>query len=52
VMSWLPATPIPATTPSAGITVGSFSSAKFSANGLDLGYIWSMVTAGQYVAFQ
>ena len=52
VMSNIPATDLPVAGPSAGIAVGSFSNARFTESGLDLGYVWSLVTATQYVVFQ
>ena len=51
-MANIPATDLPVAGPSAGIAVGSFSNARFTASGLDLGYVWSLVTATQYVVFQ
>ena len=52
VMANIPATDLPVAGPSAGIAVDSFSNARFTASGQDLGYVWSLVTATQYVVFQ
>jgi hypothetical protein len=52
VMANIPATGLPVAGPRAGIAVGSFSNARFTASGLDLGYVLSLVTATQYLVFQ
>ena len=52
VMANIPATSLPVTEPTALIAVGSFSSARFTASGLDFGYIWSLLATAQVVAFQ
>jgi len=52
VMANIPATSLPVTAPTALIAVGSFSSARFTASGLDFGYIWSLLATVQVVTFQ
>jgi hypothetical protein len=52
VLANIPATSLPVTAPTALIAVGSFSSARFTATGLDFGYIWSLLAAVQAVTFQ
>jgi hypothetical protein len=48
----LPATSLPVTSPTSAVAVGSFSSARFTARGLDFGYVWSLLTTFQIVVFQ
>jgi uncharacterized protein (TIGR03437 family) len=52
VMANIPATLLPLTAPTSALSVGSFSSARFTAAGLDFGYAWSLVSTIQVVAFQ
>jgi len=52
VMANIPATILPVTAPTAALAVGSFSNARFKASGLDFGYVWSLLTTVQVVAFQ
>jgi uncharacterized protein (TIGR03437 family) len=52
VMANVPATALPITSATAALAVGSFSSARFTARGLDFGYVWSLLTTAQVVAFQ
>ena len=52
VLANIPATILPVTTPTTILAVGSFSSARFTAHGLDFGYVWSLLTTVQFVAFQ
>jgi len=40
------------TAPTALLAVGSFSSARFTARGLDFGFVWSLLTTAQLVVFQ
>ena len=44
VLANLPATSLPVTSATAALAVGSFSSARFTASGLDFGYVWSLLT--------
>ena len=48
----IPATSLPVTAPTALLAVGSFSSARFAARGLDFGFVWSLLTTAQLVVFQ
>ena len=48
----IPATSLPVTAPTALLAVGSFSSARFTARGLDFGFVWSLLTTAQLVVFQ
>jgi hypothetical protein len=52
VMANIPATTLPVTGPTAALAVGTFSSARFTARGLDFGYIWSLLTTAQFIIFQ
>jgi len=52
VMANIPATILPVTAPTSALAVGSFSSARFTAKGLDFGYAWSLLTTVQLVVFQ
>jgi uncharacterized protein (TIGR03437 family) len=52
VMANIPATTLPVTSPTAALAVGSFSNARFTAKGLDFGYVWSLLTTVQIVVFQ
>src|SRR5262249_4348337 len=52
VMANIPATVLPITSATAALAVGSYSSARFTAKGLDFGYVWSLLTTAQVVVFQ
>ena len=52
VIANIPATSLPVTAPTSVLAVGSFSSARFTASGLDFGYFWSLLTTAQAVVFQ
>jgi hypothetical protein len=52
VMASLLAAPPPITASTAGIAMGTHSTKRSTAGGLDLGLVWSLLTTTQVVGFQ